>query len=59
MSRRTLMAMVTGAVLATGLAGTAAAAPAQEEGACIRLDSDRESREGVCVYLPITIPVAR
>ena len=61
MSRRTVVAMLTGAVLLGGLAGPAVANPLIGEESdgdgsttvCLRLDSESGKRDGVCVWLPI------
>ena len=61
MSRRTLLATVTGLTLVGALAAPALAGPLptqdRREGGCIRLDPDENSREGICAYVPITLPI--
>lgn len=58
MTRRTTVAALVGAVLATGLAGPALAGPLgpEEDGretVCLRLEGESGAREGVCVWVPV------
>ena len=59
MSRRTVVAALTGAVLVGGLAAPGLAAPVEQGDdthyVCLRLINDPEAgkREGVCVWAPL------
>lgn len=61
MSRRTVVTMLTGAVLLGGLTGPALANPLiddkpDDDGTttvCLRLDSESGKRDGICVWLPL------
>ena len=61
MSRRTVIAALTGAVLVGGLAGPGLASHAQEGSAahyvCVRLIADPRDggREGLCVWTPMQL----
>lgn len=58
MSRRTVVAALTGAVLLGALGAPALANPVSTEGddsttVCLRTDSTSGKRDGVCVWVPI------
>ena len=58
MSRRTVVAALTGAVLLGALGAPALADPLETEGdetttVCVRTDSTSGKRDGVCVWLPL------
>lgn len=57
MSRRTVIAVLTGAVLVGGLGVPALADPVvpepDETVVCVRTDPEGAPREGVCVWLPV------
>ena len=57
MSRRTVIAVLTGAVLLGGLGAPALADPIVPNGeptvVCLRLDPESGQREGVCVWVPV------
>jgi hypothetical protein len=58
-SRRTVVAVMVGAVLTGGLAAPAAAGPlGDSESLCLRLDDRDEERKGICVWLPDPRPGA-
>lgn len=60
MTRRNLLTALTGLTLigALGAPALAGPVPAQDrrESACLRLDPDENQREGICVWVPITLP---
>lgn len=55
MSRKTVVATLTGLVLLAGMGAPALAGPLgdDETRACLRMDSDTGKRDGVCVAVPI------
>lgn len=58
MSRRTVVAALTGAVLLGTLGAPALADPVSTDGddsttVCVRTDSTSGKRDGVCVWLPL------
>lgn len=61
MSRRTVLAVVTGSLLIGSLSAPALANPVTKDDdgttVCVRTDSTSGTRDGLCVWLPNGLPI--